>query len=251
MKLDMFSPRIPPAWLAFPYLKDYCKKTFTSYDLSKSIDPTLWDKEYRENVTKIVEHHRSKIDVKYSLNSYGYREHEYQTSYYEYDSLILTFGHSAVFGIGVNDENTWPRLLENRVKNSKVLNFGIPGASTDTVARLVACTVPFFSAISKNIKIVILWPQKDRREIFQENYASSWSPWKEPPYPEFILSIDDTSNNYNFEKNKLIVDLTCKLYNINVYTVPYGLYQQTCVNDLDPDEQGHRLMYHSILGNFT
>lgn len=247
---SFFSKQIPPAWMAFPYLEKYASRALTGNDFSKSVDPSSWDNTYKSKITDYVKFHLTRKDLKYTLNSLGYREQEYQQSYHSYDHLVLAYGHSAVFGVGVSDDHCWPKLLEKRLPNTRVLNFGIPGASTDTVARLVSCTVPYFHSLCKRLSIAVLWPQENRREIFQENYSASWSPWKKPPFPEYVLSIDDRSNRYNFEKNRLIVDTICKIHNINMHTIPYDLYSNLCVNDLDPDEQGHRAMYLSIVGDF-
>jgi hypothetical protein len=249
MDEKFFSSQIPPAWLAFPYLKNYINKSFTGYNLSESIDLSSWSYDYRDKILEYINHHKKQTNIEYRINSHGYREQEYATSYHNYDSLILAFGHSTVFGVGVKNEYSWPRLLETRLHNTRVLNFGIPGASADTVSRMISCTVPYFHSLAKKLKVITLWPQEERREIFQKGYSGSWSPWRQPPYPEFILSIDEMSNKYNTEKNKFIVETVCKLYNVDSCTMSFDLYQQCCVNDLDPDQQGHRLMYLSILGD--
>jgi hypothetical protein len=228
MEVTYFSPQIPPAWLASDFVKDGVNKIYHT-DSDEFVS--------EENDT----------DVFYTLNSYGYRETEYIEDYFKYDRVILAVGHSCIFGIDVRNEYCWPRLLETSLPNTRVLNFGIPRASMDTVARMITCIVPYFKPLCNKLEVAALWAQEDRREIFQENYMGTWSPWKEPPFPEYILSIDNISNRYNHQKNQAMVTAVCGQHNIPLHIVPWKLYEQATTTGKSPTIAHHQEMLISLL----
>lgn len=228
MDVTYFSPQIPPAWLAYSGAKDGAGKIY---------HPDSDDFVKEENST----------DVFYAFNSHGYRETEYAKNYFEFERVILTFGHSCVFGVTVRNEQCWPRLLEKTLPNTRVLNFGIPGASMDTIARMVTCVVPYFKPLCKKLEVAALWAQDDRREIFQENYVDCWSPWKEPPFPEYILTIDDRSNRYNHQKNEAMIRAVCAQHSVPLHVVPWEIYERASADGEDPNPLHHREMLMSLL----
>jgi hypothetical protein len=228
MDVTPFSPQIPPAWLAYKEAEKVAGKIYCT-------------------ATEKVVTAESDQGVYYNINTYGYREAEYANTYFEYEKVILTFGHSCVFGTTVRNEYSWPRLLERTLPNTRVLNFGIPGASMDTIARMVTCVVPYIKPLCRKLEVVCLWAQKERREIFQENYKTSWSPWKEPPFPEFILSIDKISNNYNYQKNKVMIEAVCAQHDVSLYVVPWEIYERATKDGVDPTPVHHREMLMSVL----
>jgi hypothetical protein len=230
MELTYFYPHIPPAWLVQKLTKDTAGKTFRSTQ-----DKFIFEPE--QNNTYIY----------FSLNSQGYRETEYAKNYFEFDRLVLAFGHSSVFGYSVRNEQCWPRMLEQCLPNSRVLNFGIAQSSMDTTARMISCVVPFFKPLCRKLEVAALWAQPDRREIFQENYKSVWSPWQDPPFPEYILTIDDVSNRYNHEKNETMIRALCAQHDVPLHVVPWEIYENAIANDQHPTAMHHKEMMLSIL----
>jgi len=208
MNANYFYPHIPPAWITQQLMKAGAGKTRCAKS-EKFISQT----------------EQNNTDVYYTLNSQGYREAEYTKGYFEFDRVILTFGHSCVFGLLVRNEQSWPRMLEQCLPNTRVLNFGIPGAAMDTTARMISCVVPFFKPLCRKLEVAVLWAQPDRREIVQENYMTAWSPWREPPFPEYVLTIDDVSNRYNHEKNETMIRAVCAQHNVPLYVVPWTIYE--------------------------
>lgn len=228
MDVTYFSPQIPPSWLACEFTKEGVHK--------------IYHHASDEFVTE-----ENDADVYYAFNSYGYREAEYAKDYFDYDRVILTVGHSCVFGIKVRNEQCWPRLLERNLSNTRVLNFGIPGASMDTIARMVNCLVPYFKPLCNKLEIAALWAQDDRREVFQENYMTSWSPWKEPPFPEYILTIDDISNRYNHQKNEAMIRAVCAQHSVPLHIIPWEIYERATADGEDPKPEHHQEMLVSLL----
>lgn len=70
-------------------------------------------------------------EVKYTLNSEGYRTKEFNEI--DWKSSIVMFGCSHVFGTGNDDNFTIPILLENKIK-IPVINMGINAASIKSIA---------------------------------------------------------------------------------------------------------------------
>ncbi|MEM5829489.1 MAG: SGNH/GDSL hydrolase family protein [Candidatus Aenigmatarchaeota archaeon] len=67
------------------------------------------------------------------INSYGFRDKEYPLIKPPNACRIIAIGDSHTFGLGVNLEDSYPKVLErllnerNDGKNYEVLNFGVPG----------------------------------------------------------------------------------------------------------------------------
>lgn len=65
------------------------------------------------------------IDVLYKINNQGFRDDvDYQKQ--KNKKRIIVFGDSFVFGFGVENHNTFPKILE-KLTNYEVLNFGVVG----------------------------------------------------------------------------------------------------------------------------
>jgi hypothetical protein len=69
-------------------------------------------------------------EVKYTLNSLGYRTREFDDI--DWKESIVMFGCSFVFGIGVTDKHTIPYFLE-QLSGRPVINMGIGASSIQTV----------------------------------------------------------------------------------------------------------------------
>jgi lysophospholipase L1-like esterase len=232
--VTFFSPQIPPAWMIRPISKQLANKTF-KLDPNDRKNYVLYDGEEDE------------IDVYYNINSQGYREKEYAENYFEFDRLILAIGHSTVFGYTTRNSHCWPRLLEKSLSNTRVLNFGVPGGSMDSNARMTACLVPYFKSRCRKLEVATLWAQPDRREIFLDNYMCSWTASIEPPFSEYIQTIDDISNRYNHQKNETMIQALCNQYDVPLYTVPWEIYENATKDGNPPTEEHHQQMLLSIL----
>ena len=68
-------------------------------------------------------------EVKYTLNSFGYRTKEFDDI--DWKESIVIFGCSNIFGIGVADEHTIPYFLE-QLSGRPVINMGMGGSSIQT-----------------------------------------------------------------------------------------------------------------------
>jgi hypothetical protein len=122
---------------------------------------------------------------------------------------------SSTAGLGVRLDQTYSSIIK-ATSGTEVLNFGIPGASCDTIARMVCCIVPYFKAISQNLTVLVAWPYDSRREIFTEDYQYSFNTATPPPIKDYLRLIDNESNQYNKEKNIALVRTVCGLHQVNL-----------------------------------
>jgi len=67
---------------------------------------------------------------KYSINSYGFRDREYAFEKPPGVFRIAVLGDSYVEALQVGLEQTFPKLLEKRLKKAQVLSFGVSGYGT-------------------------------------------------------------------------------------------------------------------------
>ncbi len=201
MDLKYFYPHIPPAWLARPEVKSIVGKEikYISEIIPGSTDSP--DKELYNDP-----------GISFKANSLGYRDEEYSETY---TSVILSLGMSSTAGLGVRLDQTYSSIIEEK-SNTEVLNFGIPGASCDTIARMVCCIVPYFKARSQDLTVLVAWPYDSRREIFTEDYKYSFNTATPPPIKDYLKLVDNESNQYNKEKNTALVRTMCELNQVNL-----------------------------------
>jgi hypothetical protein len=214
-----FYPHIPPSWVAASPMEKVAGKTF------------YWGSELFSQSPDNPKNAKTDEKIEYVINSLGYREAEFEESYNQYDELFLGFGNSSTAGTGVHDKDIFLRVIERNIPNSRVLNLSIAKGAPDSVARMVACTVPYFKPLCKKLSVIIMWPQDVRREVFLDNHHESVTAYSDEPYPGYFFGIDDTSCKYNRDKNKHIVDLVCQVHQADLFTVPYHLY----TTSINPD----------------
>ena len=80
---------------------------------------------------------------KIMYNSYGFRGNEFQQQKHEIDFRIFTVGGSTTFGVGADDDETWPAHLQQIVnekitdKEIEVINFGRSESTTEFEYELI------------------------------------------------------------------------------------------------------------------
>lgn len=101
------------------------------------------------------------------INGQGYRSDEFD----ETEGIKIVFvGCSYTFGIGLYYDETWPKLLCNRLEdeyNTKFVNWNLalPGQSNDYMARMLNVSIPM---LQPNL-VVILFTGLARREFLTED----------------------------------------------------------------------------------
>lgn len=245
-----FYPHIPPSWVAASPMKTVAGSSFK------------WGNElFPHSPDKPSNARFDNDDIVYNINSLGYREKEFEDNYFQYDELFLGFGNSSTAGVGIEDKDIYLRVIERALSNSRVLNLSIAKGAPDTVARMVACTVPYFKPLCKKLSVIIMWPQDVRREVFLDDFHEAVTAYSDPPYEGYFYGIDNTSCKYNRDKNKHMVELVCQLHNVDVFTVPYHLYTtsidpRVTKNDsardgVSPSPKWHKTFADSILNQIN
>lgn len=127
-----------------------------------------------------------KKQISYQYNSYGFRDEEWPT---DLSDVIWCVGDSFTVGIGQPYNETWPKVLERKIRK-RCLNLGEDGCSNDTITQRVQEIYKLY----KPQLIIIMWSYFHRRNIHGKNVHSDKN--------DFGLDKD----LYNFVKNFKIVN---------------------------------------------
>jgi hypothetical protein len=106
-------------------------------------------------------------NVKYTLNSEGYRAKEFNQI--DWKNSIVMFGCSHIFGTGNDNTSTIPALLENLIK-VPVINMGINGASIKTIAH--NC-LALYHSYDRPKMIIFGWTSLSRKGAYFDNTIDS------------------------------------------------------------------------------
>ena len=158
----------------------------------------------------------NKDNVKYTLNSLGYRGEEPTQ---ESDYTVLVFGDSHTFGVGINDKDVWPVQFKNLLKqqhpNCKVINLSVPGGTNDVMARSLSCCLD----IIKPDCVIVCYTYPNRREaiwdsgnIWQLNMTIPDGPNKSDvdEFQSWFMTINEHTDSYNWMKNHKFIKALCK-----------------------------------------
>jgi hypothetical protein len=142
-------------------------------------------------------------DVLYKFNNWCYRG-----QLVPMPEFNAAFGCSCTFGTGVNQP--WPEQLG-------VVNCGQPGASNDKIARLAIAYCNTFNPQ----KIYVMWTFAQRREwINEKGYVLAYKNQTIDNTKEWLYShatlMNDVWDEYNYDKNQLLLRSYCKLNNIEL-----------------------------------
>jgi len=138
--------------------------------------------------------------ITYEYNSKGFRDKEWPKDLSE---VIWCVGDSFTVGIGQPYEETWPYLLEKKIKK-RCINLGEDGCSNDTIALRA-------QEIYKSYKpkiMVVMWSYLHRRRIDNKNVHFDKK------------DFDIEKDLENFKKNFIEVNtLDCKILNLLIPNV--------------------------------
>lgn len=117
--------------------------SFFKYIVISNSPKVIW--ELRPNVKVISRGLRPRLNPFYiSTSSEELRDYEY--SYNKTKPRIAVLGDSFTFGSGVNNDETYPKILEDYLNHSMdVINFGVPGYNTMQELEVLRAKVLKFS----------------------------------------------------------------------------------------------------------
>lgn len=165
----------------------------------------------RPNLESDVMYPDESKKIKYKLNDKGYRDVNWSDE--DLNNSVWCIGHSDVFGIGVNADQTWPSLLSSHLKT---INLGIAGAAWDTISRLIYSGLQSY----KPKYIIIQSTTLERREFISDNIQQVILPNlpdNMQPDIKFWKYIDQASNTYTVEKNLALIESACKAAGVEYF----------------------------------
>tara|TARA_A100001015_G_scaffold285335_1_gene352730 strand:+ start:2291 stop:3229 length:939 start_codon:yes stop_codon:yes gene_type:complete len=175
----------------------------------------------------------NKDNVRYTLNSYGYRGLCEPTASEHFTVLVI--GDSHTFGMGLDDKQIWPsqfqKLLQQQYPRCRVINLSLPGASNDYIARMIYtcmkiiqpdCVIPVYTYPNRREAI---W---DSGLMWQLNTTIPKNP-VQAEYEEFqswFMTINEHTDYYNQMKNHIFIESLCKdTILIASHVIKLGIFQ--------------------------
>jgi hypothetical protein len=126
------------------------------------------------------------------------------------------FGCSLTYGIGVEEGEDWPSLLN-------LYNYGRPGSSND---RAVRHAIEYILEHNPE-NIYVMWTFNERSEYIdsngntlkynpsrQENFDKQW-------HKSLTLLSNSYYDNYNQSRNELLLRTFCRLHQVTLYELYY------------------------------
>ena len=149
------------------------------------------------------------VEILYDLNPQGFRAPDLEN--YLGQNISVALGCSYTFGQGLPYDWTWPGIVEKQL-DYPLLNLGVCSGSSDTVARILTNISSLY-----NIQTAyILWPPKNRFEIYRSRATSLMTPNNPNFKLEWVWNTGDVISNNRLSKNKILVDLLASKFNFKI-----------------------------------
>ena len=160
-------------------------------------------------------------NVTYTFNAFGFRGEDVDVSA-KYKVLVI--GDSHTFGVGLDDKQTWTHQFKTLLPiENNLVNLSIAGASMDYISRALLQSI---DTVKPDI-VIVCYTYDCRREtqmiatqgkITQINPSvPDYVPGKDVDQEEFkswFMTLNNHSNQYNFDKNREMVKLICHKANV-------------------------------------
>ena len=180
--------------------------------------PTAWEIPTRSTedvLPMLTTSYTGEWDTSGSLNNLGYRSNfDYILEELQHKKIILCLGDSDTVGIGIPYNEIWPNLIST---DAVLLNMGIACISNDGISRVGIQTITALQ--SQIVAVLVHYAPMSLREFVSKKYSGGVHVRdnSDLPYTDWWAHIDWKSNNYNFNKNKLLLENTCAKYNIDYF----------------------------------
>lgn len=135
-------------------------------------------------------------DIYYKFNKHGFRTYEFDNLYGK--TVDIALGCSFTQGVGLSEKNIWPYFVEQQ-RPYPLLNLGLGGGATDTVARILTNIYKMFNIDT----VFVQWPLYSRFEIYSENEIQTILPASAEV--EHTWNMTDSVAVQRFFKNQSIV----------------------------------------------
>lgn len=156
-------------------------------------------------------------EIVYRFNNLGFRADVDYTDDLKDKNIILVVGCSDTFGRLVEYENIYSSKLQKACNAYTVINMSTPGASPDMITRFATQTIKYLQVSVKHLCLV--WPPFSIREFVSKTFKSGITVHEREfvPYADWWDHIDWVSNNYNYQKNKILLQSICGEYKIGYH----------------------------------
>ncbi len=194
------------------------------------IDTPKTFKAMKSNPNGFTEH-----NVTYTFNKHGFRgdDVDEQTDY-----TILVAGCSHSLGVGLDDSQTWVQQLKQilpKQNTLKIINISISGASNDYIARaLLQCT----ELINPDC-VIACYTYPARREALllpNKGHVLQMTPTVPDSlagdeniideYKGWFMTMHKESNMYNWDKNRELIKLLCRVTNTQLIETHVGVMER-------------------------
>jgi hypothetical protein len=165
-------------------------------------------------------------NIEYKFNQLGYRsDFEYNISLLKRKNVVLLLGDSDTAGRGVEFVDLYSTKIR-KLTNYYVINLGVAGISGDGMTRIGVQTI---MALGSSVKhVCVLWPVQSLREFVSKKYSYNVHNYSDLiPYSDWWDHIDWVSNNYNYQKNRLLIEQTTKNYGAQYHDLIINRYDKT------------------------
>lgn len=191
---------------------------------------TCWTStDTKENFEKQGNKKYNETSIEYHFNSHGFRIQHKQNQEVTSDNIIACFGCSQTLGVGLPYEETWPFLLGELLNNSFVVkNYGISGASLDTIVRkahnyllenkpkIICCLIPdmfrkelFETKSDFDLKNFLTEDGYESSSLIEKCKRTSMSllDWR-----AYARLFGEDNSSYCYIKNIIFLELLCQKY---------------------------------------
>lgn len=167
--------------------------------------------------------------IPYKFNNLGYRSSfNYDVEFLKTQQVILLLGDSDTMGRGVKYHDMYASKIIKGATDYYVLNLGIASLSADGMARIGAQSLLALQSAVKHV--CVLWPIMSTREFVSKQFASGiHSVSTHLPYLDWYEHIDWVSNNYNYQKNHILLEQTARAFGAEYHELIVNRYDKNSV----------------------
>lgn len=168
---------------------------FVSAEFSGSDTKELFEKNLK---TQPLDWEYRTKNVKYTINKDCYRAKEFNKV--DWNSSIVVFGCSNVFGVGLDDSDTVCSVLE-KITGVPVVNLGVGGSSINFSLHNSAILSNFYPT---PLAVVHLWTEESRCVYYTKRKVVSYGAWnnEENSYADKWIA-----DEYNYKTNAMFASL--------------------------------------------
>lgn len=185
------------------------------------VEPRWYDPEelFLENLkTQPEDWYYRTAEVKYTLNTEGYRAPEFDTV--DWENSVVMFGCSQCFGIGVDDADTVSSQLSELI-GKPVINLGVSGAS---MMFAFHNSIILKNICAKPLAVVQMWSHHDRTAYYNSFGVTNCGVWNYETVPYSRAWMDDLDHS---RTHALFISMASKHLWNNTKFYEFSLFEET------------------------